>query len=125
MAFVLDLFPGPLEVCGSQVMLGQVFLNLLLNACEAQPSGGEVRISARRERERVIADIADRGPGVPAADSARIFEPFFSTKQSTGLGLSICYSIMTQHGGDLAVLDRPGGGAIFRMRFPAADGRST
>ena len=121
--FEVDLSPEPLGVQGSQALLGQVVLNLLLNACEAQPPGGEVRVSARRDGERVIAEIADRGPGVPAADSAHIFEPFFSTKQSTGLGLSICYSIVTQHGGDLAVLDRPGGGAIFRMRFPAADGR--
>ena len=120
--FEEDLSSQPLGVQGSQALLGQVVLNLLLNACEAQPPGGEVRVSARRDGERVIAEIADRGPGVPTADNARIFEPFYSTKQSTGLGLSICYSIVTQHGGDLAVLDRPGGGAIFRMRFPAADG---
>ena len=118
-----ELSPQPLGVRGSRALLGQVFLNVLLNACEAQPSGGEVRVSTRRDGERVIAEIADRGPGVPAADSARIFEPFYSTKQSTGLGLSICCSIVTQHGGELAVLDRPGGGAVFRMRFPAADAR--
>jgi len=121
--FEQDLSPSPLGVQGNQALLGQVFLNLLLNACEAQPSGGEVRVSTRREGERVIAEIADRGPGVPPADSARIFEPFYSTKQSTGLGLSICYSIVAQHGGDLAVADREGGGAIFRMRFPAAEAR--
>jgi len=118
-----DLSPQRLGVQGSQALLGQVFLNLLLNACEAQPSGGEVRIGTRRDGERVIAEIADRGPGVPEADNARIFEPFYSTKRSTGLGLSICYSIVTQHGGDLIVLGRPGGGAVFRMRLPAADAR--
>jgi two-component system C4-dicarboxylate transport sensor histidine kinase DctB len=79
-----------------------------------------VRVATRREDGRVVAEIADRGPGVPAQDSARIFEPFYSTKESTGLGLSVCYSIVTQHGGDLAVSERPGGGAIFRMRLPAA-----
>jgi len=121
--FDRDLSPSPLGVQGSQVLLGQVFLNLILNACEAQPSGGEVRVSTRREGERVVADIADRGPGVPLGESARIFEPFYSTKQSTGLGLSICYSIVTQHGGDLAVAEREGGGAIFRMRFPAVEAR--
>ncbi|MBI1951147.1 MAG: hypothetical protein HYS34_07275 [Acidobacteria bacterium] len=118
--FEADLFPSPLGVQASQALLGQVFLNLLLNACEAQPRGGEVRVVSFRDGGRVVAEIADRGPGVPVQDSARIFEPFFSTKESTGLGLSICYSIVTQHGGDLAVADRPGGGAIFRMRFPAA-----
>jgi signal transduction histidine kinase len=113
----------PLAVLGNQALLGQVFMNLILNACEAQPRGGEVRVSTLREGERVVAEIADRGPGVPRQDSARIFEPFYSTKHSTGLGLSICYSIVTQHGGDLALLDREGGGAIFRMSLPAARAR--
>ncbi len=121
--FEEDLPPSPLGVRGSQALLGQVFLNLILNACEAQPSGGEVRVSTRRDGERVVAEIADRGPGVPPGESARIFEPFYSTKESTGLGLSICYSIVTQHGGELGVVEREGGGAIFRMRFPAAEAR--
>jgi signal transduction histidine kinase len=118
--FDQDLPARPLGVKGSQALLGQVFLNLILNACEAQPAGGEVRVSTREDGDQVIAEIADRGPGVPAGASARIFEPFYSTKQSTGLGLSICYSIVTQHGGGIVVLDREGGGAIFRMRFPVA-----
>ena len=116
--FDLQLPDAPLRVRGSQAMLGQVFLNLLLNACEAQPGGGEVLLAGRREGERVVAEIADRGPGVPSADAARIFEPFFSTKHSTGLGLSICYSIARQHGADLTVEERPGGGALFRISFP-------
>jgi len=120
--FDQELAPQPVGVQGSQALLAQVVLNLLLNACEAQPSGGEVRVSSRRDGERVIAEIADRGPGVPPDDTARIFEPFYSTKQSTGLGLSICYSIVRQHGGDLAVLHRPGGGAVFRMSLPAVSG---
>jgi signal transduction histidine kinase len=118
--FEEEMSPSPLGVQASPALLGQVFLNLLLNACEAQPRGGEVRVVTGREAERVIAEIADRGPGVPAEHSARIFEPFYSTKESTGLGLSICYSIVTQHGGDLAVSNRPGGGAVFRMRIPLA-----
>jgi signal transduction histidine kinase len=118
--FEEDLSPSPLGVQASPALLGQVFLNLLLNACEAQPGGGEVRIATGLDDGRVVAEIADRGPGVPKEHSARIFEPFYSTKESTGLGLSICYSIVTQHGGDLAVSDRPGGGALFRLRFPAA-----
>ncbi len=119
--FDLHLHDGALTVRGLQAPLGQVFLNLLLNACEAQPQGGEVRVTSKREGAKVLMTIADRGPGVPAADSARIFEPFYSTKQSTGLGLSICYAIVTQHGGDLGVEERPGGGAVFRMSFAAAD----
>jgi signal transduction histidine kinase len=111
--------PGePLNVRGSQAMLGQIFLNLLLNACEAQPQGGEVLLAARRENGRVVAEVADRGPGVPSDDAGRIFEPFYSTKHSTGLGLSICYAIARQHGADLSVAERPGGGAIFKLSFP-------
>jgi signal transduction histidine kinase len=52
------------------------------------------------------------------SDASRIFEPFYSTKDSTGLGLSICWSIVREHGGDLSVEDRPGGGALFRVRLP-------
>jgi two-component system C4-dicarboxylate transport sensor histidine kinase DctB len=116
--FDLRLPDGPLAVKGSSAMLGQVFLNLLLNACEAQPRGGEVQMEARREEGRIVAEIADRGPGVTRDEAARIFEPFFSTKHSTGLGLSICYAIARQHGAELSVADRPGGGAVFRLSFP-------
>ena len=66
-----------------------------------------------------MAEVADRGPGIPAADRERIFEPFFSTKNSTGLGLSICHSIVRQHGGGWKRVPRPGGGTVFRMTLPA------
>jgi C4-dicarboxylate-specific signal transduction histidine kinase len=111
----------PLAVQGSPIMLGQVAVNLMLNACEAQPNGGEVAVSARREGGRVVADVADRGPGVPEAERQRIFEPFFSTKDSTGLGLSVCHSIVREHGGELVALAREGGGALFRLSLPAAE----
>jgi len=116
--FESDLAPDPLEVQGSATMLGQVFLNLLINACEAQPRGGEVVVRARRESGRAIVEIADRGPGVAPEDVGRIFEPFFSTKQSTGLGLSICHSIVGQHGGEIHLSRREGGGTIFRIELP-------
>jgi signal transduction histidine kinase len=117
--FHLEIEEGLPAVPGRQALLGQVFLNLVLNACEAQPRGGEVRIEARSSGPRVVVEIADRGPGVPASEAARIFEPFYTTKQSSGLGLSICYGIVTQHGGDLTVSQRPGGGALFRIELPA------
>jgi signal transduction histidine kinase len=121
--FQLMLSDRPVPARGSQALLGQVFLNLLLNACEAQPEGGEVRLVTRREDGRAVAEIADRGPGVPRPDSARIFEPFYSTKRSTGLGLSICHSIVAQHTGELRVSDREGGGAVFTVILPAAGGQ--
>jgi two-component system C4-dicarboxylate transport sensor histidine kinase DctB len=117
----LDLADGPLLVRGSPVMLGQVAVNLILIACEAQPRGGEVRVASRREEGFAVAEFADRGPGVPEPDRERIFEPFYSTKDSTGLGLSICHSIVRQHGGELSVSPREGGGALFRLRLPALE----
>jgi signal transduction histidine kinase len=122
--FSLDLPDGDFRVLGSQAMLGQVFLNLLLNACEAQPRGGEVRVAARKEGSRVVVEISDQGPGVPPAEAGRIFEPFYSTKHSTGLGLSVCYSIARQHDAEMKVEDRPGGGAVFKLVFPALEGRN-
>jgi signal transduction histidine kinase len=120
-SFGLELERAPLLVRGNPVMLGQVAVNLILNACEAQPRGGEVRIRSRRVGANVVAEIADRGHGVKEADRERIFEPFFSTKDSTGLGLSICHSIVQQHEGELTVAAREGGGALFRMTLPALE----
>jgi signal transduction histidine kinase len=120
-AFALELAPERLLVRGSAVMLGQVAVNLILNACEAQPRGGQVLVRSRRDGSHVVAEIGDRGPGVGEADRQRIFEPFFSTKDSTGLGLSICHSIVRQHDGEVSVLPREGGGALFRIRLPALE----
>jgi signal transduction histidine kinase len=122
--FESALGEGPLRVEGNPIMLGQVALNLIVNACEAQPGGGEVRVSSRAEAGSVLAEVADRGPGISAPDRERIFEPFFSTKNSTGLGLSICHSIVAQHGGRLEAQPRPEGGTIFRVTLPAAPART-
>jgi signal transduction histidine kinase len=118
--FQFDLPEGLPRVAGRQALLGQVFLNLVLNACEAQPEGGEVRLAARHAAGGVEIEIADRGPGIGREEASRVFEPFYSTKGSTGLGLSTCYAIVEQHRGAIEVEPRPGGGAIFRVRMPAA-----
>jgi signal transduction histidine kinase len=117
--FLLDLPAEPVVVHGRSVMLGQVFLNLLRNACEAQPQGGQVQVKAARDGTNVTVEIADRGAGVPAAERERIFQPFYSTKSSTGLGLSVCDAIVRQHHGRIEVDDREGGGAVFRLSLPA------
>lgn len=121
--FAHDTDHRPLEVRGNATMLGQLFLNLLLNACEAQPGRGEVLVRTRVDGDTAQVEIADRGPGVPAEARDRVFEPFYSTKQSTGLGLSVCWSIVGQHGGDLSLDDRPGGGTLFRVRLPLNRGQ--
>jgi signal transduction histidine kinase len=117
--FQLALSDGPLVVHGNPVMLGQVATNLIVNACEVQPGKGEVRISSRLADGQAIAEFADRGPGISPGDRQRIFEPFFSTKDSTGLGLSICHTIARQHDGELDVRPREGGGSVFRLKLPA------
>ncbi len=121
-AFALDLSEGPLVVRGNPVMLGQVATNLIVNACEVQPGKGEVRLRSRREGSHAVAEFADRGPGIPESDRQRVFEPFFSTRDSTGLGLSICHTIVRQHDGELEVVPREGGGSVFRMRLPVIEG---
>jgi signal transduction histidine kinase len=119
--FDLALPDAPLTVSGNAAMLGQVFLNLMLNACEAQPQGGEVSVAGARDDGHIRVEIADRGPGVPDTEAAKVFEPFYTTKNSTGLGLSICYAIARRHDAELKMEPRNGGGAVFKMIFKAQE----
>jgi signal transduction histidine kinase/FixJ family two-component response regulator len=99
--------------------LEQVFLNLVLNAYDAMPDGGELRISARPVREMAEILVQDSGPGVPEEMRGRIFEPFVSSKQGgTGLGLSVSYGIVSAHGGSLDLVPERGPGACFRVVLP-------
>lgn len=113
----------PLVVTVDPNQLRQVLLNLLLNALEAQPDGGEIRVALHWERHdpsqpHWVLTVADRGPGLPDLGE-RIFEPFVSTKESgVGLGLSICRRIAEMHGGTLTARSRPEGGALFTLRLP-------
>ncbi len=114
------------SVFGTETRLGQVFLNLLVNAAQAIPEGTndphEVRIVVRQADDRAIVEISDTGCGIPAADVDRIFEPFFTTKEGagTGLGLSISHRIVSSAGGTLTCEPRPGGGTVFRVSLPAS-----
>jgi signal transduction histidine kinase len=124
-----DLADVP-DVAGDEERLRQVLVNLALNAIEAAPAGGLVRVSCRLEDpdpERVgdggtvAVTIDDSGPGVKPETRDRIFEPFFTTKaEGSGLGLSIVHAIVTQHGGTIAVDTAPDGGARFVLRLPRA-----
>jgi len=118
--FEFNLPEGLPRVAGRQALLGQVFLNLVLNACEAQPDGGEVVVTGRAAGSAVEVEVADRGPGIGGDDAVKVFEPFYSTKGSTGLGLSTCYAIVEQHGGTIEMEPRRGGGTVFKVRIPAA-----
>ncbi len=122
----VDLPAEPLPVVGNEVTLGQLVLNLLVNACQCQPEAGEVAVAARRAGGRAEVAVADRGRGLPPEVRERLFEPFVSTRGSTGLGLAVCHGIAEDHRGRLAAEDRPGGGTVFRFELPlaAADGAS-
>jgi two-component system cell cycle sensor histidine kinase/response regulator CckA len=123
---VLDLTePLPLV----EVDLGQweqVVLNLVMNAREAQPSGGRIRIATRADGEWVRFEISDRGPGLDAALRDKIFEPFFTTKgqqQGTGLGLATVYAIVAQSGGRVWVESPAREGSTFIVTFPTSSQR--
>lgn len=103
-----------LYVVGDQIQ--QVFLNILLNAIEAMPSGGTIFIETAPKQDWVEIIFRDTGPGVPEEHRKSIFEPFYSTKQGgTGLGLAISYGIITAHNGILELIDHPESGACFRI----------
>ena len=114
--------PGPahLAVAGNATTLGQLFLNLLMNACQAQPEGGRVEVSSQVKEGRVVVAVEDRGPGISPEVAGRLFEPFVSTRGSTGLGLAVCHGIVREHGGEIRASNRPGGGARFEVELPLA-----
>ncbi len=118
--------PG-LYVSGTEGRLGQVFLNLLVNAAqslaEQDAATNEVRVTAWDEADQVVVEVRDTGVGIPAEDLERIFEPFFTTKDGAGmgLGLSISHQIVTDARGSLTAHPREGGrGTVFRVVLPAA-----
>ncbi|MCA9754215.1 MAG: PAS domain-containing protein [Candidatus Eisenbacteria bacterium] len=101
----------------------QVFLNIVLNAIEAMPTGGQFRVStsSRRYRSRQAVEVAfhDTGCGIPEEVFDKVFDPFFTTRPNgTGLGLSISLQIIKEHGGRINMRNRAGGGATFRLSFP-------
>jgi len=121
----LDLSPAAPVVVGNAIQLEQVFINLLTNARDAMADSPRkmVRISTRVVHDVVDLVFSDTGSGIPEGLEQRIFDPFFTTKevgQGTGLGLSITYGIIKDHGGTIAVANRPQGGAVFQIRLPRA-----
>lgn len=120
-ALELDLSEGPLEVKIDGPKIRQVLLNLIQNASEAMEGGGTVTIRASNfpEGGGVVLAVQDDGPGIPADQLKRVFEPFYSTKFSgTGLGLAIARSLVEQHGGTLQVDSEVGKGTNFYLILP-------
>jgi signal transduction histidine kinase len=102
--------------------LRHVVVNLLLNARDAMPRGGTIRMLAEQQGKRVVLKVLDEGNGIPAKDLTKIFDPFFTTKgkRGTGLGLSIARGVLARLGGDITAENRPEGGACFTLSFPVA-----
>jgi two-component system nitrogen regulation sensor histidine kinase NtrY len=116
-----EVEPGLPPVLADRDQVLQVLLNLVRNALDAMPSGGTLRLAARRAGAGVAFAVSDTGPGVPPADLPRVFEPYFTTKEGgTGLGLAIARRIAEEHGGSLEVESEPGRGATFTLTLPAA-----
>jgi len=117
----LETPPVP-AVAGDEGRLRQVLLNLTVNALDATPAGGWVRLAARPAgQNQVELVVEDSGRGIPQEILGRVFEPFFTTKaQGSGLGLPIAHAIVTQHGGSIRAENVPGAGARFVIRLPIA-----
>jgi CheY-like chemotaxis protein/anti-sigma regulatory factor (Ser/Thr protein kinase) len=119
------------RVDANEARLGQVLLNLVVNAAQAIPEGcardNEIRVSTRATDGRVMIEVCDTGSGIAPEHLSRIFDPFFTTKPvglGTGLGLAICRRLVADMGGEITADSNPGGGARFRVVLPVGAGRS-
>lgn len=121
---ILEDYPDPLvSASGNPSLLLQMIMNLILNAYQAMPAGGQIKIAVRREAAEAVVEVGDTGCGISAANLGRVFDPFFTTQpvgKGTGLGLSICHTIVKQHGGLIEVDSLEGQGSTFTVRLPHA-----
>ncbi|OGW55949.1 MAG: hypothetical protein A2Y81_05110 [Nitrospirae bacterium RBG_13_43_8] len=106
------------EVLGDEELLKQVFINVILNAVQALPNGGDLNVTMEKSGTSVVVHVKDNGPGIDSADIEKIFNPFFTTKDTgTGLGLTIASQIMQAHGGYIKVHSTEERGSIFSLYF--------
>jgi len=105
---------------GDPVELREVLVNMIYNAIDAMPSGGEVRVTALENRERVVVSITDTGTGMTPEVKQRLFDPFFTTKgkAGTGMGLAVSFGIIRRHEGSIEVDSEPGRGTTFKISLP-------
>ncbi len=117
---VIDRDPSLPMIKSDRAQLQQVFLNLLNNALDAVKDGGQITVVSRLVADSVVVTVEDNGSGIPEELHNRIFDPFFTTKapgERSGLGLSICHTIMKGLGGNLTFESAPGEGTAFRVRL--------
>ena len=120
---IRELSPGLPDTFADANQLQQVFLNIFLNARDAMPDGGDINVKTENGGNQISIEISDTGTGIDADDAKQVFDPFFTTKpagKGTGLGLAVCYGIITAHGGRLELKDSGGSGASFLVTLPVA-----
>ena len=118
----LETEDGLAPVSADAGQLQQAVIALATNAIDAMPNGGVLTIGARNLDHSVQVDVSDTGIGIKPENLPKIFEPFFTTKEvghGTGLGLAVCYGILTEHGGGLDVQSTVGAGTTFTITLPA------
>jgi signal transduction histidine kinase/FixJ family two-component response regulator len=110
------------SVMGDAVELREVLVNMIYNAIDAMPSGGEIRMSSQETNGRVVLTIADSGTGMTPEVKSRLFDPFFTTKGKggTGMGMAVSFGIIRRHNGTIDVESEPGRGTSFRISLPVA-----
>jgi signal transduction histidine kinase len=121
-ALQLELDPTTPKLRGDAGQVAQVLLNLAANARTAMPSGGTLKVATRAREGEVLMTVADTGRGIDPAIKDRIFEPFFTTKDdwsNVGLGLSVSFRIVEEHGGRIDVASEVGRGSTFTVHFPS------
>jgi signal transduction histidine kinase len=118
---------GSGQILGNQYELCEAIFNIILNAVEAMPYGGDITIESKIEGNMALLEISDHGSGMNEGELRRIFEPFFTTKKgiARGLGLSIAHRIVVMHSGDLDAESEPGKGSRFIIRIPLIDPEQT
>ncbi|MCU0622586.1 MAG: PAS domain S-box protein [Gemmatimonadaceae bacterium] len=120
-ALVDEIAPPSCLVDGDRSEYEQVLMNLVLNARDAMPAGGTLRVTLAADHDTATLTVRDTGKGIPAHVLPRVFEPFFSTKpagQGTGLGLAVVYGVVSKRGGVVTAESPPGAGACFTVRVP-------
>jgi signal transduction histidine kinase len=121
----MEFSDPPPVILGDEILLRQAFLNLIQNACDAMPGGGELTIEGRllvlEKKATVLIQIEDTGIGIAKEHIEKIFVPFFTRKEKgTGLGLAIVHKIILSHGGRIRVESEPGKGTLFQIYLPSA-----
>lgn len=114
-------------VKGDYLQMLETFRNIIVNAFQAMPEGGNVEMSAKKVKEKrtLQIQVSDLGPGIPKSEISKVFDPFYSTKQGkgTGLGLSFAFQVIKSHGGRIDCLQQKKRGAVFRVELPYVDER--